>query len=360
MKRVGLAFVAAAAIAARIGLGGCSVVTSYDGFTADGTTCGKRFPARPAAPTSGSAGDKELVGVASDVELIDDGAGGPLGYDLDGLCTCPTDLGACRTKTGRGEPCDQAKGIDNATGVMLRVLVASDDSRNKAFTDNFRSGRHGLAVRVQGYNGGRDDPDVAVGLYNVVGVNGDADGGAQARFDGTDQIIVASDSTANPDNLAPQYVSVSGYVSGYTLVAPFAEFPFRLEIPPMTGVGPPSVTYIKLKAATFIGKLQKSAIDGGLAMTDTQLVGRLRVLDILEQLQAIHICRDGGFDQAKAQACAALDLPLNAKLDGKDVPCDALSFALGVRIKPAKITGFAPARTQPNPCGTEPIGTCED
>src|SRR5687767_1679992 len=93
----------------------CSLVTTYDGFTPPGgaPVCGRRIPARPLNAPPGGTGD--LYGAASYLHFLDRPDAAPLGFDLDGLCTCP-DRAACRsTKAAREGPCDPpGTGIDNA------------------------------------------------------------------------------------------------------------------------------------------------------------------------------------------------------------------------------------------------------
>ncbi|HSO41200.1 MAG TPA: hypothetical protein VLT33_52095, partial [Labilithrix sp.] len=198
-RALGRAAVGAASIVAIAA--GCSLVTSYDGFAPDGEACGKRIPDRPTAKGTGSGG--ELVGAMSGLRFLSSPGAPPLGYDIDKLCTCPGKR-ACSNAKATDQQCDIANtGIDNAAGQILNVLYPPQaDARLQA---SLGSGENGLAVRVQGWDGTPDDPDVKVSIDNVVGLKSATEGGAAAKFDGNDEFIVDEGSLLNIADLGSKY-----------------------------------------------------------------------------------------------------------------------------------------------------------
>ena len=335
---------------------GCSLITSYDGFASSSTAplgCGKEIPAQPPASTGG--GDKTFVGTMSFIRFIDQDDASTLGYDLDKLCTCPGKQ-ACHSLQGAGKPCDvpAGTGVDNAGGAVLNQL--NFGAGGDALTEKLRRGRSGLVVQIKNFNGARDDADVTVSLYNVVGVNGKTDGTGVADFKGSDEMIVADDSLLNVDTLGPKYTDLSAYVADGVLVASL-DFPLRLEIPNPV-IDASSIVFVPMKTGHLIGKIETVGASG-LRMTDAQFVGRITQAGIFEQLGRLGVCQDGGaFAGIKESTCLALDLPTAPAMDGKDQACDALSLAIGVVVSPARLAGHAPVVDPPSLCGQEPAATC--
>ncbi|MBX3187796.1 MAG: hypothetical protein KF819_12305 [Labilithrix sp.] len=335
---------------------GCSLVTSYEGFTptAGALPCPKSIP--PRNPSAPGGGNKTLVGTMNFVRFFAQGDASDLGYDLDNLCTCPG-RGACRSKKEAfGGPCDlpAGSGADNSIGQILKVLYPS--ARNEDLIPSIQAGRFGVVVRIQGWNGLRDDADVAVSLFNAVGVNGKSDGTGRATFDGNDGMIVDRSSLLAAVDFGSKYYDTSAYVTGGLLVAKL-DFDFRLEIPNAL-IDASSVSSVPLRPAFFIGRIQPVG-EGGLKMTDAQLVGRIPAKDVFGQLSGIGLCQDSGFyEPVKQQTCEAMDLPTDPAQTGKDVACDALSFAIGVSIVPAKLGGIGDAPPAARLCGDEATDDC--
>jgi hypothetical protein len=331
-------------------LAACALITSYDGFTggASISTCGKHPPARPSSAQSTGAG--LLFGATTEMRFLDEPNRPPLGFDLDNLCTCP-DRAACRGTRPAGEPCDvQGTGIDNAGGSVLKALF-----QDQGFLrDMLATGRHGMIVRVQGYNGQLDDPDVTVAVYNVLGVNGDTQGKTRARFDGTDEFIVDDGSLIEATDYAPIFFDTSAYVSGGVLVASLS-YDLRFVLP--TTEGKTVVVNLPVREAKIIGAIE--AHDAGVRLTDAQLVGRVPVTGIFELLSRIGVCQTSAtFEQIRQTTCTALDLPGDPAFDGKDVACDALSLAIGFSVAPARMSGHATLPPTAAACGSEPPASC--
>ena len=333
---------------------GCSLFTSYDGFTADGTVCGKRVPDRPSAAMGGQGG--EIVGAMSELRFIAAEDAAPLGFDLDTLCTCPGKR-ACTNASAADQQCDVPNtGIDNAGGLILSVLFPAQ--LNSRLQGSLRAGVNGLVVRVQGWDGTPNDADLKVSLYNVVGLKGSDGGDPLARFDGNDELIVDDSSLLTTADLGPKYFDTSAYVAGGVLVAAF-DFDFRLAVPNLTdAAAPPSAVEVPLRTARLVGTIERVGASG-LRMGDAQLVGRLPADRIFAQLSRIGLCQNSAdFAKIKGSTCASLDLPTSPSQDGRNVACDALSFAIGLKISPARLGGHAAPAPAPAPCGDEAPQRC--
>ncbi|MDB4936517.1 MAG: hypothetical protein JWP87_3489 [Labilithrix sp.] len=332
---------------------GCSVVTSYDGFTPEGPPCGKRVPDRPGAGTGGPGGGN-LFGALSAVRFLEPPGAPPLGYDLDKLCTCP-DRRACKNPKAVDQQCDvPGTGIDNAAGGILNVLFPPQ--ADALLQSSLRHGKKGIMIRVQGWDGSANDSDVSVSVFNIVGLKGDEEGGAPATFDGgADEFIVDDASLLNAMDLGSRYFDTSAYVTNGLLVAAL-DYDFRLEVP--TGDAA-AVVFVPLRAARLVGKIERVGTTG-LRMSNAQLVGRVPIAEIFAQLAAIGLCQNNPmYPTVKASTCAALDLPAKPANDGKDVGCDALSIAIGITAGPAKIGGHAPSAGAQSPCGDQPVERCQ-
>jgi hypothetical protein len=335
---------------------GCSVVTSYDGYTPDGPPCGKRFPDPPAA-SAGKTGPERL-GMLTFLQFLDQPNTERLGYDLDNLCTCPdVDARPCRNPNAGGDlQCDfENTGIDNAAGSILSVLFPPE--ANDRIQDTLRHGKNGLVVRVREWDGTADDASVNVAIFNVVGLKGDEDGAHPAKFDGNDELVVDEQSLLNVPDLGPKYFSASAYVTKGKLVAALPEYDFRIEVSTPLGT---NVVAIPLRQAHLVGTIQKVGT-GGVRILDGQLVGRLPVEDIFRQISGIGLCRaDPPFADIKKRTCAALDLPLTTTTGrSTKLTCNALSFAIGTKIEPAKIAGSLAVPITPSRCGEEPPERCQ-
>lgn len=333
---------ALAVTASGLAIAACSLVVSYDGFHEDKVVCGKRVPARPGSGSGGNGG--ELVGAMSELRFLSADGATPLGYDLDNLCTCP-DKRACSNPSATDQQCDTANtGIDNAAGKILNLLFPPEaDGR---IQESLRNGRFGIVLRVQDWNGTSDDADVKVSIYNVAGIQSSA-------------FLVDDASLLNPVDLGAKVFDTSAYVAGGQLVATF-DFDFRLEVPNGldAATAPTSIVTIPLSSSKLVGRISKNG-DKGLVLTNAQLVGRVTVTRIFEQLGVFGFCqKDQGFSGIKTQACAALDLPSSPALDGKGSTCDALSIALGATFVPVVIGGHGPVTAPTNPCGVEAPVTC--
>lgn len=323
----------------------CSLVTSYDGF-GGAAVCGDQIPGKPGIAAAASPNDSvAYTGGLSQIDFLGEDASTPLGYDLDGLCTCHPDKAACRNPQGANQPCDPAgSGRDNAGGLFLAKVFQGAPSEPLDF---------GVAARLSQYNGAPDDSSVVVELYNIVGVTTDAGSTPTVTLDNTTIDIV--------ETLRSHYISTDAYVAGGVLVARFNTFKFRVRaVNPLLDGGSFATVDTPLTAPVLIGKVRVTT-DNGLQLTNAQLVGRIALADLFDAVDHYGICQDSGpaFQQTRESICNSVDVPSKPVDDGKDTPCDAISIAIGIKMVPVR---FSPATGDPaslsTPCGAEAAGSC--
>lgn len=320
-------------------------------------------PITPGMP-SGATGPTLVFAVRSLGFSAPDG--GALGYDLDRTCTCqdPAAKPSCKAPTAT-ESCDGPEGRDAVSESLLSLVT---DDPNSAI----RSGSRTTLFQVVGWSGAPDDAEVVVQGYPSAGIwatnaegtafaddGGVLEDGGRARsispqWDGNDRWTV--DSEGKPAG-SPVFVT-SGYVRDNVLVAAVPE-PNRV---PGELVGPGVLKGVELRDAVLTGRIVKGA-DGRYTIENGIVAGRVeaRVLAGITAVQK----RDGGFVCEPlpaavaiayvARVCDARDIRAQATDDGKDLPCDGLSFAVSFTAAEAKEglrrTPEIPSCTpEPRPC----------
>jgi len=355
MRRAAIAAAASFVVA-------CSVLTSFDGIAPRGPDqaavdaasegsvaapeagCARvRWPDPP--PVAADVGDVgELTSALTQLSVLEPTAQGTtLGFDLDGLCTCP-DRPACAGAKPM-EPCDLPdSGIDNVADGLFRAFLSQGGSLDDTgLRMGIQAGQYGVIVRITGYNGGGDDPAVNVAVLNAIGVNGD---GGVPRNDGTDQWTIDTESLL--DARFPAYFSTKAYVTGGVLVAEIPRLVLRARIP----VGPSkySLLEIVVQTAHLVARLGARS-SKGVALEDGRIAGRIPAAAMLAQGMRSGACRDSGLYEAiKPVVCAARDLPGDPAKDGRDVACDSLSAAIGFAAAPAGVAPASGTRVDDLPC----------
>ncbi len=340
----------------------CSLITSFDGIgpqdrldaaagdaapdaePSDEAGCRRtRWPDRPlGVDPGGDVGD--LTAAVTQLRILDPAVQGKSqGFDLDGLCTCP-DRPACAGNEPN-KPCDLDGGVDNASDSLFQLLaaqgVALDDTGLKI---GLEAGQYGVVMRLSGYNGRPDDPEVNVAVYNAFGVNGE---GGVPRGDGTDSWTVDTESLL--DSRFPAYFSNTAYVAGGVLVAPLTRLVLRARLPVFQTTF--ALFDMDLRSAYVVAHLGARTAGGGVTLEDGRIAGRIPVSAVLAQAMRSGACQDSGVYQAiRPVVCAARDLPLDPAKDGRDEPCDSLSFGFGFVAAPALIGPDSGTRTDTSPC----------
>jgi hypothetical protein len=277
-----------------------------------------------------------------------------LGFDLDGLCTCHPDNGSCISPNGPKAPCDDPDGIDNAANDIIKNIFLRGATGGDATVD---VGKNGIGIQIDDYNGGADDQDVTVQLYNVVGIDGDPDGGQVPAFDGNDKFVVEREQLTRTANLTSQYIDTQAYVKGGVLVARFPKLDVRFVPPPTSENIAGRTTQIPLTQALFVSRI--SVTGGQVRLSSTQLIGRMTASDALREIARIGTCPTSpDYQGAKQITCNTVDTPSDPNRDGKGDFCDAISFAIGVEILPGKLTGSVDAGVPVGLCGDVPVDKC--
>lgn len=342
----------------------CSILTSFDGIaprdmsveasreaaadgalgdaTAQGCTHARWPDVPPGADDGRDIG--QLVTAVTQLHVV-----GPInegrsqGFDLDQLCTCP-EAPSC-VGAMPGAPCDVPEtGVDNAGENLFRTLAGAGVSLDDTgLLTGIQQGQYGVVIRIEGYDGERDDPSVKVAFFNAVTVNGD---GGVPRNDGTDSWTLDTESLL--DNRFPTYFSSRAYVSGGILVADFVRLVLRARIP--SAPKRFSLVQLELQSAHLVARIGPRTAKGA-SLEEGTIAGRTPAAAILAQGMRSGACRDSGaYEALKPLVCASRDLALDPARDGRDQPCDALSLAVGFAADPALVAPGSASRTDDMPC----------
>jgi hypothetical protein len=138
-------------------------------------------PPRPDRDDDGGTSPGVLYFAMREMHLtpVDD-AGVPLGFDLDGVCTCdgrrgaPYDGGSSCVPpaTATEVPCDGDGGVDNELTLTLRPYETFGPTADQSahLNDKFALGQLGLLVYLADYNGTKNDREVKVSMLLSNGI----------------------------------------------------------------------------------------------------------------------------------------------------------------------------------------------
>jgi hypothetical protein len=314
------------------------------------------WPARPSAEDTASV--DEIVFAAESIDVAaPDGGTAPIGYDLDGVCTCP-EPSSCLRPLGAKPVCDEpdSGGIDlGGTEFLEQALsVAGGSVRTTA---QINRGDRGLLFRLKNYNGTADDKRVEFAIFLSGGNEGAQSGTPMIpKRDGTDAW------TVDPKSLfggvgppyRPLYVDPDAYVSEGTLVASI-KFPLSL-----------STVVMRLEAATLTAKVTR--VGTGYRLDEGHVVGRWATRDLLTALDTIAdptgapgtgLCGDSGlYQQLKENICGAVDITADPLLDNKGAFCNALAVRVLFTAGPAKLGALFGLAAGLHRCGDQWTDEC--
>jgi hypothetical protein len=272
----------------------------------------------------------------------------PVGLDLDGLCTCPIDPSPC--KNAARSPCDTGDaGRDNATALVLQTLKSNNYDLLATLNKDFGNGAHGLLLRVDGYNGGTDDPDVAIGLFGSNGVETRPPTWAVTERWIGDQSSFAGDEPepGKIDRRIPNAIAFNAYVREGVLVASFGDRAklslsnvFELAIQQLimtasissTASGVVTVSNVLLTGLWKKNELYR-AFRGLNGVKNTDPICQAQVLDAI----------GGGY------ICNGLDSVAEPGANA-NVSCDSASFGLRLQVVPAVLGRREVTATVPYRC----------
>ena len=160
-----------------------------------------------------------------------DGALPPLGWDLDGVITCPGNP-SCVQRVDTKVNCDDSEGRDHTGLELFRQLGPIAVAGIGAANHGMQIGEFGLIIQVKGYTGQPNAANLTVSIFASSGVLGTGDGGVQLNHDGNDKWTVdprylkgvpatGVDCGGSGIECVAVYASTSAYVSHGALVAAF-------------------------------------------------------------------------------------------------------------------------------------------
>ena len=314
-----------------------------------------------------------------------DDAGRPVGYDLDGVCTCDTRPGSARGGVQSCIPhdpdagaCDDDGGVDNVPAVNFPPSLAA--SLDAVFLEQAQCGRQTMLVQLSDYNGRTDDPQVVVALAPSYGIFDPHDGGEDldaakacgpedgggnvgptagypAKLDGTDIWSVESASVAQ-GILRDRF---QGYVTNGTLVVKIGATGDGLGGWSMVVGG----RVIPVRTAILTARVNKHP-DGTYRLDDGLMTGRLAVDDLISTVGSLRVQVDEyvcGHPELylpiKSLVCASPDLAKLPSADFTSTRCDAVSLVFQFRAGPAAVGHAEPPQTLTPPgCGRGWVDSC--
>lgn len=317
------------------------------------------------APTEGQGGAMTIDLAFSTISTSPDAGPGLCptpGVNLDGLTTCLGEDGgqvsptcppdkphcrwgpACSKQTRPGDvSCDDVGGVDNAFSAVLRrspfAVIPKFDARQVDPNVVLRTGVANVLIRLSGYNGTPNDPDVTVAFFVSSGVDEtttpmlpkEFDGGPEylrVRWDGESRRTWFIDPTslAEPTARIPRY-STSGFVRDGVLVvtATTMVVPFGLSL--------------VISDARMVADLRRAGDDW--ILRNGMVGGRISIADLVHALDPLQFFLGESLTsvcdsellrgQLLKLFCQAADL----SSDGG--ACDVLSVGLTFRAVPADL-----------------------
>ena len=331
---------------------GCALIAGVDGerhldqaSTSSGSSGGAGggdamvcSPAQPPPPpsTKGGGGSGVLTFAMRMIEL-----GGPsksVGFDLDGLCTCPGETGCQEPAWAKASHCDTAEGRDNGAGNAFTTIneafaplgvVSSSQLSQQA-----NSGAWSVLVNVSGYNGGDDDDQVEVALYTTPGL-----GAVAPKWDGTDAWPVAPISLKDGASLdQPINKDASAYITSRVLVA---------HLPGATLVFQSPGVHLQVDLTSVVFSATLEAPDGGtVRLGEGALSATWTAPALFQDLSGLRVngnkalCVGSTFYSiVKDALCQAIDISSSGTPGSA---CDALSFSVGFEASPALLGAVQP------------------
>jgi len=287
----------------------------------------------PARPDLRDDGDIRFVVALREVDLRED-SGEPVGFDLDGRCTCgdgaePSDAfpSSCSAPPGAtaGSLCDAEGGVDGQSAHIFGQFSASGfDSTSMSLGAD--AGYWSVLIEVTGYNGQPDDPKVAVNLFNALPLDAPA-------WEGADLWPIDPDSLEDGVSTEkPRYRTETAFVRSGKLVMSLDSS--ALVFRSYSG----GHLTVRLQGSTLVAEIASTST--GFALRDSIVSGKWSASDIFNALDSFRlddgspVCTDNPlFALANAIVCSSLDV--NAGSANIAETCDAISFGLVFQAEPA-------------------------
>jgi hypothetical protein len=318
-------------------------------------------PAPPTQTDPSDAGDLDLVFAVRTFDLgltVDGGAPPPIGYDLDGLCTCPGPVDCVPTLTG-SPACDEPGGRDNAGGALFNEffqLSMGSFFSQAGLNTQIANGLTSLLVRVRNYNGTLNDAQVELSVYVSDGTPPGADGGRSTpTWSGADAWIVDGRSvfgaSGPPITPVAGAVDSTAYVVDGVVVGSLSDYFVPLQFDEN------DLLLIEMNAGLVTGTLMPAS-GGDWTVPDGLVSGRVAASNLMAAFAYVHdpsntsqyLCPSSStYPQLQALICPALDITANPTASHAQT-CDALSMQFGFAAQSAQ---FGPVVTAPR------VTTCD-
>ena len=339
---------------------------STDGAAPDGSAGScvlAGWPQRPAEEDQVDDGTLELVFALStlDVGVTDAGTQTTRGFDLDGVCTCPS-ADSCGRPPDAGTACDADGGVDERGTELIATLAAIGRYRTDA-TEDLRKGKRSFLLRLVGYNGRADDRKVELSVFSSEGTElDDAGSRLTPRRDGSDRWTVSRSSLIGGNVGArgpylPNFVDLDAYVADGWLVSRLV-FPVLMGDLDMVMLPTEAVTVARIVPTT----------PGMFRLDDGRTVGRWPVEAVLEEISVIPdpLLADGGgicgasplYAGIKERICASRDIARDPRNDRTAAACDALATTVVFSAEAAQLGTIVAPSPPVRRCGVAWSDVC--
>ncbi len=309
------------------------------------------LPATDDTPDGGDGG-VDIVFAIDMLDLGQNAAGqfdpnDPLGFDLDGVCTCFDDAGpSCASSM---VTCDTVGGRDEAANQILAVLGAEDNHLSHSHLQaQIASGVFGMLLHVHGYNGMANDQSVVVEYFPSPGSQGppSADGGTSWNV--TPESVL----NGSPGQWVSIYQDIHAYVNDHVLVSHLTAFAFLVL--PNTGGNDNPITF-DLRDVVAVASIVQSG--GTWSLQSGQVGARWATSDALYSFHTLSdtngnsLCgSDPTYQLVSSGICSQADIASSPANDNQGLPCDALSMGFGFTAIPAQLGDEVDPLVVPSTC----------
>jgi hypothetical protein len=369
----GLSF-ALAACQLVLGLGHDLVVADVGDATGPPLRCASG--AAPPGPPDAAVRDDPpapIVFATFNLDLRATSADGrPVGYDLDGVCTCdPTDdsilgEGGRAPCVSASPKCDEEGGVDNTLGSILVPLVSTFSSPAGDLGGAESCGKQSLIIVLSGYNGAADDPSVNVAVLASFGIWEAHDGGPFEAPDACGPIVAPGPYPAMHDGLdiwsargrdldgrmPAHFLKTTGYVTNHQLVL---DARFTDDSIDAFAAGYPLTIVSPLVTARLVPRDGSATFD----LVDGVIAGRVPSDSAVKAFAFADFGSDGLgcngplFLGVRDALCKSVDTITPSSNDFAGDKCNAGSFAIQFTAEPALLgSAHEPPAPDAAACGS--------
>lgn len=340
----------------------CSLVvdtSQLSGGNAPGSSTPCTRTIAPAIPSGMDSGSIEFIAALRSLNLGENSTDiSAIGWDVDGLCTCPDQTLKCKNPVAADfVACDGEGGVDNTSSEIAKALLTTDaDFTGSAYySQGAELGFFTLLFQIKGYNGMPSDPKVSVAVFESPGFMPMGMNIETPAWTGQEAWSVSSASLQDGNSITmPVNADENAYVRDGVLVASFNTLAFSLA-------GEKGHVRISLQNARVSAQIAAPPGNTGYRLEKGLISGIFPESDVFRALSTFFasgdvLCNDGGFfyEQTKKALCHAMDV--NTQMPNASGICNASSFGMSFETFPAafgNVTNPIP-RTSTCPAGQDP------